>query len=162
DPEGGGRAWHLVSIEPADYLEATLARAAAGATPPSLAAALAAGDAEVSAGEAEAYVDALIDAQVLVPDAAPAITGGEPLGPLAARSAAPRWRRSRAAWSCCAASAQRRTTRSRSSAPRSPPATRSARSRLSRRSTRSAASASRCSAPRRASRRRWWRSCGSP
>jgi thiopeptide-type bacteriocin biosynthesis protein len=71
------RSYHLVAIEPTDYLERTLARAADGATLDELATALTADDAEVTLDEARAYVDELIATQVLVSDLEPPVTGSE-------------------------------------------------------------------------------------
>lgn len=72
-----GRSSHLVSAEPTDYLEATLARAAEGARIDALAAALVDGD--VTESEALEFVDALIDGQLLVSDFQPQVTGEEPI-----------------------------------------------------------------------------------
>ncbi len=76
---GAERTYHLAVVEPAPYLERTLARAAAGVTPETLAAALVTDDPEVSSEEALAYVDELIDAQLLVPVLAAPVTGPEPI-----------------------------------------------------------------------------------
>jgi len=75
---GRSRSYHLVAVDATDYLDATLARAAEGARPAELAAALAE-DPEIALEEAKAYVDELIDNQVLVPDLEPAVTGPEPI-----------------------------------------------------------------------------------
>jgi len=76
---GKARSHLLVALEPTPYLEATLARAADGAKPADLAAALVATDPEdeVTLEEAEAYVDQLIETQVLVSDLTPGVTGPE-------------------------------------------------------------------------------------
>ena len=76
---GKARSHLLVALDPTDYLEATLALAAAGAKPADLAAALVAADpdGEVTLEEAEEYVDQLIATQVLVSDLTPAVTGPE-------------------------------------------------------------------------------------
>jgi thiopeptide-type bacteriocin biosynthesis protein len=76
---GSDRSYHLVSVEPTSYLEATLARAEHGATPAELAAGLMADDPEVSREEADTYVGALIEAQVLVGELGVQVTGPEPL-----------------------------------------------------------------------------------
>jgi thiopeptide-type bacteriocin biosynthesis protein len=73
------RSYHLVGVEPSPYLEATLERARGGALVEELAAALVAGDAEVSLEEAREYVEALVAEQLLVPTWAPSITGLEPV-----------------------------------------------------------------------------------
>jgi thiopeptide-type bacteriocin biosynthesis protein len=75
---GPVRSYHAIAVEPTDYLVATLERARAGATAASLASALAA-DPEVSADEASAYLDELIESQVLVSDLMPPVTGPEPI-----------------------------------------------------------------------------------
>lgn len=71
--------YHLVAVEPDGYLDAALARAKDGATPDEIAAAVAASDpdGEISLEEAAAYVDELIDSQLLVSDLWPAVTGPE-------------------------------------------------------------------------------------
>jgi lantibiotic biosynthesis protein len=83
DPETRERKLHLVSVEASPHLDATLARAEGGALPESLAAALT--DEEISYEEAEDYIAALIDSQILVPEIEPAVTGPEPLGELIGR-----------------------------------------------------------------------------
>jgi class I lanthipeptide synthase len=74
--DGTLRSYHLIAVDESVELEATLARASAGATPDELAATLV-GD-EISVDEAEEFIDELIDAQVLVSDLQPALTGPEP------------------------------------------------------------------------------------
>jgi thiopeptide-type bacteriocin biosynthesis protein len=71
--------YHLVVVEPDDFLEAALARAAEGATPGEVAAAVAASDqdGEISVEEAETYVHELIDSQLLMSELWPAVTGPE-------------------------------------------------------------------------------------
>jgi thiopeptide-type bacteriocin biosynthesis protein len=71
------RSYQLVAIDDSAELEATLARAIAGAPPEELAAALVSD--EISLEEAREFVDELIDAQVLVSDVQPALTGPEPV-----------------------------------------------------------------------------------
>jgi thiopeptide-type bacteriocin biosynthesis protein len=78
--DGTLRAYHLVAVDASDELEATLQRASAAATPDELAAALV--DDEISLDEAKGFVDELIDAQVLVSDIEPAVTGPEPISAL--------------------------------------------------------------------------------
>jgi thiopeptide-type bacteriocin biosynthesis protein len=75
--EGESRSYSLVSIEPSDYLVATLSRARQGALPADLAIALCEADAEVTREEADGFIDELIDSQVLVSDLAPPVTGPE-------------------------------------------------------------------------------------
>jgi thiopeptide-type bacteriocin biosynthesis protein len=72
-----GRSYSLVSLEPSDYLVATLDRAARGALPDALADALCAADAEVTRDDADAFLAELIDNQVLVSELAPNVTGPE-------------------------------------------------------------------------------------
>ncbi len=74
---GKERIYHLVSVDPTPYLEATLSRAAAGARLSDLAAALV--DDEITVEEARTYVDELVDAQLLVPDLGVYVTGPEPI-----------------------------------------------------------------------------------
>jgi thiopeptide-type bacteriocin biosynthesis protein len=75
--EGESRSYSLVSLEPSDYLIATLDRARRGALPTDLATALCDADAEVTREDADGFLDELIDSQVLVPDLAPPVTGPE-------------------------------------------------------------------------------------
>jgi thiopeptide-type bacteriocin biosynthesis protein len=74
------RSYHLVAVEDADYLTATLKRAASGATPDALAVALV--DEEVTLDEAREYIARLIDSQILTPDIALVVSGPEPVHPL--------------------------------------------------------------------------------
>ena len=71
--------YHLVVVEPDAFLDAALARAAAGATSGEIAAAVAASDpdGEVSLDDAAGYVDELIGSQLLVSELWPAVTGPE-------------------------------------------------------------------------------------
>jgi thiopeptide-type bacteriocin biosynthesis protein len=75
------RTYSLVSVEVTPYLDATLARAGAGAgaTLGELARGIADADPEVSIEEASGYVDQLVDSQILVSDLAPTMTGAEPI-----------------------------------------------------------------------------------
>jgi thiopeptide-type bacteriocin biosynthesis protein len=75
--EGESRSYSLVSLEPTDYLIATLERARHGALPGELSAALCDADAEVTREEADGFIDELIASQVLVADLAPPVTGPE-------------------------------------------------------------------------------------
>ena len=79
------RLYRLIATEHTPYLEATLLRAQAGATPEELAAALVRDDPEVSMEEATAYVGQLIDSQLLVADVVPPITGPEPIDDMIAQ-----------------------------------------------------------------------------
>lgn len=78
--DGRARSHHLVAVEETDYLSATLERAAQGAQFGELAEALTSD--EITLDEAEAYVDDLIDNQVLVPRLAPPVTGQTPIATL--------------------------------------------------------------------------------
>lgn len=71
--------YHLVAVEPDEFLEAALRRASDGATPGDIAAAVAASDpdGEISLEDAEAFVDELIASQLLVSELWPAVTGPE-------------------------------------------------------------------------------------
>lgn len=80
------RSHHLVSLTADAALDATLARAASGASIATLAAALVAPG--ISYDEAVAYVHELIDAQVLEADLVCPVTGDEPHGRVVARLAA--------------------------------------------------------------------------
>ena len=76
------RSYHLVAVEETEYLEATLARARAGASPEVLARALVEWDPEIGLEEATEYVAELIDSQLLVPELSPPVTGPEALSAL--------------------------------------------------------------------------------
>ncbi len=78
DPDTRERRNDLVSVEAPPYLRHTLERASLGATPGELVEALVKGEG-VAFEEARAYIDELIDSQVLVPELAPSVTGEEPL-----------------------------------------------------------------------------------
>ena len=80
---GGARVYHLVAVEPSDYLSAVLERASAGATVAELADTLCA-DPDIEREQAEGFVGELIDAQLLVPELVPQVTGDEPAPGLAA------------------------------------------------------------------------------
>ena len=64
--QGRERSYHLVAVEPSPYLEATLERARGGATVEELAGALVAADADIGLDEARAYLDELVETQLLV------------------------------------------------------------------------------------------------
>ena len=76
------RAYEFVVCEPTPHLEAVLARAAGGALREDLARALADPSGELWP-EAEAFIDELIDAQILVSDLEPTLTGPDPVASLA-------------------------------------------------------------------------------
>jgi len=71
--------YHLVAVEPDEFLDAALARAADGATPDEIAAAVASSDpdGEITFEEARAYVAELIESQLLTSELWPAVTGPE-------------------------------------------------------------------------------------
>jgi thiopeptide-type bacteriocin biosynthesis protein len=73
------RSYHLVAIEPTEYLEATLTQARKGALPAELARALVEMDPEISFDEAMGYVEELIQGQILVSELSPPVTGQEAL-----------------------------------------------------------------------------------
>ncbi len=83
---GTERSYHLVSVTLTPYLEATLVRAASGATVEELAAPLVGSD--ISIEEARGYIDELIGAQILIPDLGIYITGPEPIDGLLLQLAA--------------------------------------------------------------------------
>jgi thiopeptide-type bacteriocin biosynthesis protein len=82
---GKVRSYHLVAVEPDQYLAAVLERAAAGARPGELAAHLVELDPDISIEEATTFVDELIDGQILLPDLTPAVTGPAPLDDMIAQ-----------------------------------------------------------------------------
>lgn len=73
----GAREYRLVGASPSPYLTDTLERARAGASTDELAAALA--DDDITVDEAVSFVHDLVDAQLLVSDWQPTITGTEPV-----------------------------------------------------------------------------------
>jgi thiopeptide-type bacteriocin biosynthesis protein len=77
--DGQLRSYHLVAIERDEHLDALIADAAQGATLSELASRLAV-RAEVSPEEARAFVEELVDNQVLVPELQLPVTGPEPMG----------------------------------------------------------------------------------
>jgi lantibiotic biosynthesis protein len=85
---GKVRSYHLVAVEPDQYLTAVLERAAAGAQPGQLAAHLIELDPEISIEEARGFIDELIESQILVPDLTPAVTGPAPLDDMLAQLSA--------------------------------------------------------------------------
>lgn len=73
------RTYHLVALEPDDYLESMLEISRRGATRAEMAAVLVAMSSDISEDEALTFVDELIDAQVLVSDLWPTVSGAEPV-----------------------------------------------------------------------------------
>lgn len=71
------RTYHLVAVESSPYLDATLERARSGARLADLAQALVDDDPEIELDEAREFLGELVDAQLLIPDLAPRVTGGE-------------------------------------------------------------------------------------
>lgn len=82
---GRARSYQLVAIDDCPYLRAVLDRAATGGTPAELAAALE--PLGIETDDALAFVDELIDNQLLTSDLEPAVTGGDALTALVARLA---------------------------------------------------------------------------
>ncbi|MBX9787995.1 MAG: lantibiotic dehydratase [Pirellulales bacterium] len=82
---GQSRSYQLVAIDACPYLQAVLDRAATGGTPAELAEALTAH--EIESEDALAFVNELIDSQILTSDLEPAVTGGDPLEALVLRLA---------------------------------------------------------------------------
>jgi thiopeptide-type bacteriocin biosynthesis protein len=87
---GGHRSYHLVSIEPTPYLRATLERAGwggpgGGVLLDELADALV--DDDITPEDAWAYIDELVDRQVLIPHLGPALSASDPGLHLAGRLA---------------------------------------------------------------------------
>src|SRR5262249_2247052 len=81
--DGEKRSYNLVAVERNPYLDATLARAEAGATLDVLAAALV--EDEIAREEAEEFIHQLIGAQILVSELAPMVPGPEPIHDLIAQ-----------------------------------------------------------------------------
>jgi thiopeptide-type bacteriocin biosynthesis protein len=79
------RNYRLVATVHTPYLEATLTRAAMGATPVTLASALVQDDPEISLEEAEGFIGQLIESQVLAAEIVPPITGPEPIDDMIAQ-----------------------------------------------------------------------------
>ncbi len=81
--ESGKRSYFLVDVEPHEHLRRALDRARDGAALGDIAAAIT--DDDVSLEEAHEFVAQLVDAQMLVADLGPAVTGPESLDHLLAR-----------------------------------------------------------------------------
>jgi len=77
-----GNKHHLIAVDETDYLKSTLLRAKEGAPLGDLAGALASEISDVAQDEAEAFVDELVETQILVADLMPVLTGQEPLNHL--------------------------------------------------------------------------------
>ncbi len=73
------RSHHLVAVEQTPYLDATIERAKNGTSWDDLARALIADDPEITLPEAESFIEALIDNQVLLSELTPRVTGPEPI-----------------------------------------------------------------------------------
>lgn len=83
--EKGVRSHHLVAVDGSEYLEAALERARAGARPAEVADAILELDPEIEREDAAAFVEELIDSQLLVSELEPPVTGGEALDAVLAR-----------------------------------------------------------------------------
>jgi thiopeptide-type bacteriocin biosynthesis protein len=79
------RTHTLVAVDATDYLEGTIELARTGATRAFLAQAVSDADEDVAFHEAQAYIDQLIDSQILVSELTPVVTGAEPLAELIAQ-----------------------------------------------------------------------------
>jgi lantibiotic biosynthesis protein len=77
-----GRSYHLVAVDKSPYLTAVLENAQGGTTLEAAAEVLV--DDEIGQAEAEEYVAELVENQLLVSDARPVVTGGEPVPGLVA------------------------------------------------------------------------------
>lgn len=74
---GSVRSYHLVAAEASEYLLETLARATGGASLGALAGALV--DDDITREDADAFIDELVDSQLLVSELQPQVTGREPI-----------------------------------------------------------------------------------
>lgn len=81
--DGKLRSYDLVAVEPSAAIEETLARAQSGSRLDELIDALVSDD--ITRDEAAEFVNALIDAQILVSDLVPQVTGAEPIHDLVAQ-----------------------------------------------------------------------------
>lgn len=82
---GANRSYHLVAVDPTEYLDRVLERAQAGAGFCSLVEALVAHDPEITPEEGVDYLHELIDSQILMPGIVPAVTGAEAIRALISR-----------------------------------------------------------------------------
>ncbi len=82
----GRRAYFLVDVEPNEAIAIALERAKGGARLPEIAAAIA--DDDIPLAAARGFVDELVEAQLLVPELGPVVTGPESVDDLIARLAA--------------------------------------------------------------------------
>jgi len=85
----GNRSYYLTEVAESPYLAATLAQAQDGARLGELAESLVTRDPRPDLSEASAFLDELVDSQLLVSDLTPAITGPEALQALVTRLARP-------------------------------------------------------------------------
>lgn len=83
--EKGVRSHHLVAVDGSDYLDAALERARGGARPAEVVDAILDLDPEIEREDAAAFVEELIDSQLLVSELEPPVTGEEALDAVLAR-----------------------------------------------------------------------------
>ena len=76
------RSYHLVAVSHSEHIAAALACAANGASARDIVEAIERFDPDLEPGAADGFVAELIDAQLLVADLVPAVTGPEPVGEL--------------------------------------------------------------------------------
>src|SRR5262249_48971414 len=74
------RTHRLIAVEGSPHLEAALGLASAAASPESLAAAIPRSEPELEPDDAAAFVDELIEHQILVPEIGVTVTADDPLG----------------------------------------------------------------------------------
>jgi thiopeptide-type bacteriocin biosynthesis protein len=82
--QGRLRSYHLVAVEPTDYLTTTLEKAASGACLSELAHALVDAYPDVAREDAQAYLNELVETQMLVSSLTPCVTGEEAVHPMIA------------------------------------------------------------------------------
>jgi thiopeptide-type bacteriocin biosynthesis protein len=75
----GGRFFQLVATDPTPFLDASLLRAASGATAEALAAALVESDPDITVADAHVFIARLVESQLLVSELAPPVIGTEPI-----------------------------------------------------------------------------------
>ena len=83
--DGAARVYRAMTVELTPQLETIIKLAERGATLNELASALVTEDPEISRNEAASYVAELVDEQILTPELATALAGGDPLGELTER-----------------------------------------------------------------------------